>query len=126
MKARSRLQGFVDDPNMRTNKQTPNLGDLIQYLLIIEDISWEDLAPTFIPEALRRHVARCLSRQQSLQVTEDALENGFDSRTCTSVEELISAFDRCAPQAGMVSSFCIMFYKHVGRPRGRTLAQVEA
>jgi len=125
--ALDRLRRFIRHPAGRTRDKTPNLGDLIQYLLVTEDISWEDLAPSFIPEALRRHVGRGIARQKfqhqswlDYSGTED-----FNSSSCSTVEDIICAFNKFAPKAGMVSSFCVMFYRCVGRPQGFTLSQVQ-
>jgi hypothetical protein len=56
--AQTRLRAFIEDPGHRRRRSTPDLGHLIQYLLIADEITWQDLAPTFVPEALRRHIAR--------------------------------------------------------------------
>jgi len=69
--ALEKLQDFISDPAGRTRERAPSLGDLIQCLLVVGEVTWEDLAPSIIPEALRRHVLR----QQNKGRT-------FSSRTC--------------------------------------------
>lgn len=115
--ARKRLHGFIRDPAGRTRARVSSLGDLVQCLLIVEDISWEDLAPTIIPEALRRHVSRRAWEGHT-----------FDSQHTfgNTVEELIGAWDDFAPQSGMVLSFCALFLQMIGRPAGRSLDEVRA
>jgi len=111
--ASARLRDFMGHPANRTRQSKPSLGHLMQCLLIVEDISWHDLSPTLVPEALRRHVAR-----QRLE------GRVFDSRTCGTMEELIAAWDDFAPQAGTVLSFSAIFLQRVGRPDGLSLNDV--
>lgn len=113
--ALARLRGFISDPAMRTLEATPNLGTLVHSLLIVDEVTWEDLAPSLLPEALRRHAVRQRSRGWT-----------FNPRSCSgSTEQLISAWEAFAQQPGLVISFCAMFYKRVGRPQGCTLREVE-
>jgi hypothetical protein len=113
--AKKRLQDFILDPAARTRSRTPCLGSLVHCLLVVEDVTWEDLAMTLIPEAFRRHFVRqeCKGYQ-------------FDSRWCAeSADQLISLWDYFAPQAGMVITFFVMFYHRVGRPKDCTLEEVR-
>lgn len=113
--AKKRLQDFILDPASRTRARTPCLGSLIHCLLVVEDVTWEDLAFTLIPEAFRRHVIRQESKGYH-----------FDSRWCAaSADQLISLFDWFAPRAGMVVTFFVMFYHRVGRPKGDSLEEVQ-
>jgi hypothetical protein len=113
--ATRRLRLFIQDPANRTRKSTPRLGDLVHCLLISAEVSWQELAPSLIPEALRRHVVR----QESCGRT-------FDSKSCLgSVDYLIDSWDSFAPQAGVVVCFCALFCQCVGRPRDIPLEQVE-
>lgn len=113
--AKQRLQNFIQEPAARTRARTPCLGSLVHCLLVVEDVLWEDLAPTLIPEAFRRHVMR--------QETKGYF---FDSRWCPeSADQLVSLWDYFAPQAGMVITFFVMFYHLVGRPQGETIEDVE-
>lgn len=120
--AQTRLRAFIKDPGHRRRRSTPDLGHLIQYLLIAEEITWQDLAPTFVPEALRRHVARGVRARRF----SDQPKEPFASQTCRSVAEIIGAFDKFAPAACQVTYFCVLFYKDVGRPHGQSLSDVEA
>lgn len=105
--ADERVLRFIDDPAARTRDCTPSLGNLVHYLLILEDITWDDLAQSLIPEALRRHIIR-----------QERAGKKFSSSSCGgSTQRLIAAWDRFAPHAGMVISCAVMFYKHVGRPQ---------
>lgn len=114
--ATRRLRLFIQDPANRTRKNTPRLGDLVHCLLVSAEISWRDLAPSLIPEALRRHVVR--------QETRGLM---FDSKSCCgSVDRLIDSWDFFAPQAGAVVCFCALFCQCVGRSRGKLLEQVES
>jgi hypothetical protein len=114
--ARQRLMKFIQDPAYRTRARTPSLGDLVQCLLVVDDVAWEDLAPSLIPEALRRHAARqswwCEFRAEKLRGEP--------------VERLIAAWDEFAPLSGMVLCFCSLFLHLVGRPNGRSLNEVRA
>mmetsp|Transcript_45803 Transcript_45803/g.132623 ORF Transcript_45803/g.132623 Transcript_45803/m.132623 type:complete len:328 (+) Transcript_45803:667-1650(+) len=112
--ARARLRGFIVDPAMRTQECTPSLGRLVHYLLVAEEVTWEELAPVLLPEALRRHALRQRSRGWA-----------FDRHCCRdSKDKLINAWDAFAMPAGLVTCFCAMFYKQVGRPWGATLGDV--
>lgn len=110
------LWRFIRDPAMRTRKRTPSLGNLVQCLLIAEEVTWKDLAPSIIPEAFRRHVLRQEYKQMF-----------FSSQNCgASIEQLISAWDHFAPQASMVLSCSVLFYRCMVRPEGHSLDDVEA
>eukprot|EP00747_Dinoflagellata_sp_TGD_P162258 gnl/TRDRNA2_/TRDRNA2_179664_c0_seq1.p1 gnl/TRDRNA2_/TRDRNA2_179664_c0~~gnl/TRDRNA2_/TRDRNA2_179664_c0_seq1.p1 ORF type:complete len:557 (+),score=82.90 gnl/TRDRNA2_/TRDRNA2_179664_c0_seq1:60-1673(+) len=113
--ASRRLTNFIRSPAGRTREQAPCLGHLVHCLLVVDEITWADLAPTLVPEALRRHVLRSEQRGRC-----------FDSRACntSSMEELIWAWDCFAPQACMVLSSCIMFYHRIGKPHGQSLQDV--
>jgi hypothetical protein len=113
--AKHRLEEFIRTPAQRTRAKTPSLGNLIQCLLVSEDVTWQDLAPLLIPEALRRHASR------------KAWEGDeFDPTVCDGCsEKLIAAWDKFAPQVGMVSCFCAMFVQCIGRPKDVSLADVE-
>lgn len=115
--ALQRLRAFIQDPIARTSRdQTPSIGGLVQCLLITEELSWEDLAPTFIPEVMRRHAVR----QASAGVT-------LDLSCCRgAVDKLISEWDKFAPQAASVTCFSVIFYRCVGRPNGCLLKEVAA
>jgi hypothetical protein len=113
--ARHRLQDFIESPSSRTHKRSPNLGNLIHCLLLATDITWADLAPSLLPEALRRHAARQRSRGWR-----------FDPCSCgDSVQELVSAWDDFALQAGLVTCFCVMFCERIGTRHGCSLQDVE-
>jgi len=114
--ALKRLNLFIKDPSKRTQDQTPSLGSLAQCLLITEELTWEDLASSFIPETLRRHAARQACRGQTMDL----------DRCKGSVDELISEWDKFAPRAASVTCFTVLFYRRVGRPNGFALKQVEA
>lgn len=114
--ASERLGEFIRDPKARTRRRTPSLGDLIHCLLIVEEVGWEDLAPTFLPEALRRHVSR---QTHSGRV--------FDSLLCRrSADDLIAAWNDFAPGSLGVSSWILLFCQRVGRPLGHSLEEVQA
>jgi len=113
--ATQRLQEFIRTPAQRTRAKTPSLGNLIQLLLVSEGVTWQDLAPFLVPEALRRHVSR--KSWEGIK---------FDPTVCARCsEKLIAAWDKFAPQVGMVSCFCAMFVQCIGRPKGMSLADVE-
>uniref|UniRef100_A0A7S0AA38 Uncharacterized protein n=1 Tax=Pyrodinium bahamense TaxID=73915 RepID=A0A7S0AA38_9DINO len=116
LEALQRVRRFIEDPVGRTRRGTPNLGNLVHCLLVVEEVTWEDLAPSLVPEALRRHVMR----QECNCLT-------FRSNRCgRSAEQLVAAWDSFAPDVGKVVCFSVMFYQRVGRPSGWSLADVEA
>lgn len=112
--ARDRLQQFIADPANRTQEVTPSLGNLAHCLLIVEEVSWEELARCLLPEALRRHIARQRCRGFH-----------FHIHNCSgSTRKLIDEWDNFAPQAGLVTCFCLVFCQRVGRPQGCNLRDV--
>lgn len=114
--AADRLSKFIHDPTARTRERTPNLGDLLHCLLIVEGFAWKDLAPTLLPEALRRHAMRCSFQWGA----------AFDSATCgTDTEALIAAWDLFAPQSYLVIGFCALFCQRMGRPAATSLREVQ-
>jgi hypothetical protein len=111
-----RLQDFIAYPSARTREKTPDLGRLAHCLLVVDEVTWEDLAPALLPEALRRHAVRQRSRGRH-----------FDPQQCGSdLKDLLAAWDRFAAPVGLVISFCVMFCKLVGRPKGCTIADVKS
>jgi len=114
--ALQRLRSFIQDPAARTRDQTPSLGSLVQCLLVTEELSWEDLAPSFIPEALRRHAVRQVAWGETMDL----------SNCKGSVDKLISEWDRFAPRAACMTCFSVLFYHRVGRPNRCSLKEVAA
>jgi hypothetical protein len=113
--AMQRLQDFIEDPLARTPERTPDLGRLVHCLLIVEEIAWEDLTPTLLPEALRRHALRQRCRGRH-----------FDPKECgDSAEALVSAWDSFAMHVGLVIGFCVLFCRTIAKHGACTLTEVE-
>jgi hypothetical protein len=100
--ASAKIQAFIESPEERTRQKTPDLGNLIVYLSILDEFSWVDLAPTFVPEMLRRAVARFVSP--------------LEPTRCDSVADIISRFDELEPEHGLVTLFNKVFNDLVARP----------
>jgi len=115
--ATRRLRHFVSDPWARTCSITPDLGDLIQCLLISDAVSWDDLAPTLIPEAMRRQAARGLRGQRRF-------DSWAESAEILDINGLVAAWDVFAPQSCTVTFMCASFCKLVGRPQDLALEDV--
>lgn len=115
--ATRRLTQFMKSPKQRTRSVAPDLGDLIQCLLISNDVSWDDLAPTLIPEAMRRQVARSLREHRYFDPWSSPLD-------VADISELVKAWDVFAPQCCTVTFMCISFCKLVGRPQDMSLEDV--
>jgi len=96
------VQSFIADPEQRTRRKTPNLGDLVSYLSVIDEVSWPDLAPVFVPEMIRRAATR--------------FREPFDPRRCPTGESLIARFDELDPEHGLVILFNKVFNDEVARP----------
>jgi len=97
------VQSFIQNSASRTRRQTPNLGDLISYLCIIDEYAWEDLAPALVPELLRRAVGR--------------FREPLDPHRSGTVPALIARFDHLEPEHGLVVLFTKVFCEEVARPR---------
>lgn len=113
--AAGRLRQFIHNPSARTRAKTPDLGHLVQYLCIVDEIAWEDLAPTVVPESMRRQVAR----------------NSLDGRVFdpwtfwgSNLKSLISAWDSFAPKACVVTAFCATFCRVIARPLDLSIEEV--
>mmetsp|Transcript_3361 Transcript_3361/g.5806 ORF Transcript_3361/g.5806 Transcript_3361/m.5806 type:complete len:1580 (+) Transcript_3361:83-4822(+) len=96
------IKEFIEKPEKRTRRQTPDLGTLIAYLNILDEVSWDDLAPVFVPEMVRRAFAR---------FTEPLVPE-----RCATMEELITRFDALEPEHGLVILFNKIFNTLVARP----------
>lgn len=96
------IKEFIEKPEKRTRGQTPDLGTLIAYLNILDSVSWDDLAPVFVPEMVRRAFAR---------FSEPLLPE-----RCASTKELITRFDALEPEHGLVILFNKVFNTMVARP----------
>jgi len=101
-KALQEVKEFIESADKRTRNGTPNLGDLVSYLSIIDEFSWADLAPVFVPEMVRRAATR--------------FREPFDASHCGSVEALIDRFDALEPEHGLVILFNKVFNSEVARP----------
>lgn len=117
--ASQRLRAFVDNPAARTQRSTPSLGNLVHSLLVAEDFTWEQLAPTLLPEAMRRHACRERARGQAFDPWPQASHHG-------DAWPLVAAWDTFAPQFGLVTGFCVAFLQRVGRPQGLSLDEIAA
>jgi len=100
--ALAEVHEFLADPEKRTRRGTPNLGDLISYLSIIDEIGWEELAPVFVPEMVRRACTR--------------LCEPLDAAQCGTPDEIIERFDALDPDHGLVILFNKVFNMEVARP----------
>jgi hypothetical protein len=96
------VQTFIADPEKRTRRGTPNLGDLVSYLSIIDEVNWPDLAPVFVPEMVRRAATR--------------FREPFDALRCEGTDGLIARFDELEPEHGLVILFNKVFNAEVARP----------
>jgi len=105
------LHAFINDPEKRTRRKTPNLGDLMSYLSIVDEVSWEDLAPCFVPEMVRRASTR--------------FKEPFDAQRCKTTEDIIARFDELEPDHGLVILFNKVFNAEVARPNKSWNLQVE-
>ncbi|CAE7721268.1 unnamed protein product [Symbiodinium pilosum] len=116
MAASHRLRLFLHHPESRLRQATHSLGDLLHCLLIVDDLEWEELKTTIIPEALRRHVWR-----------QECKGFYFDSasldRTASGV---LAQWENFAPDACKVLCFIATYLCRVGRPQGASLQTVMA
>jgi hypothetical protein len=55
--AEQKLRDFIGDPKQRRRSATSDLGDMIQYLTITDQHSWDSLKEAYCVEALRRSTA---------------------------------------------------------------------
>lgn len=96
------VQGFIRNPDVRTRKGTPDLGILITYLSILDEVSWSDLCEVFVPEMVRRAFGRMKE-----PLAAERCENGHD---------VIARFDALEPEHGRVILFFNVFNSLVARP----------
>lgn len=101
--ARDQVEGFISRPEMRTRKGTSDLGLLIVYLSLVDDIQWSDMWHVFVPEMVRRAFAR--------------MPEAFQPDECDSLQELVERFDTLEPEHGRVIAFFLVFTSIVSKPQ---------
>jgi hypothetical protein len=100
--ALNHVKEFIRDPETRTRKGTPDLGLLITYLSILDEVSWSDLCSTFVPEMIRRAFGR--------------MKEPLHADRCQSNVDVIAKFDALEPEHGRVILFFKVFNSLVARP----------
>eukprot|EP00930_Biecheleria_cincta_P042635 TRINITY_DN29330_c0_g1_i1.p1 TRINITY_DN29330_c0_g1~~TRINITY_DN29330_c0_g1_i1.p1 ORF type:complete len:1490 (+),score=285.08 TRINITY_DN29330_c0_g1_i1:210-4472(+) len=100
--AQQHLHDFIRSPDARVRKHTSDLGLLITYLSIIDDIDWSDLYKVFVPEMLRRAFAR--------------MQEPFSVSGCKSDQQLVDSFDALEPEHGRVILCFKIFNDLITRP----------
>lgn len=101
--ARDQVEGFISRPEMRTRKGTSDLGLLIVYLSLVDDVQWSDMWHVFVPEMVRRAFAR--------------MSEAFQPDECDSLQELVERFDTLEPEHGRVIAFFLVFTSIVSKPQ---------
>ncbi|CAE6963899.1 unnamed protein product, partial [Symbiodinium sp. CCMP2456] len=101
--ARDQVEGFISRPEMRTRKGTSDLGLLIVYLSLVDDVQWSDMWHVFVPEMVRRAFAR--------------MPEAFQPDECDSLQELVERFDTLEPEHGRVIAFFLVFTSIVSKPQ---------
>jgi len=96
------VRGFVESPQKRTRKATSDLGLLMTYLSILDEVDWKDLCEVFVPEMVRRAFAR--------------MREPLRAENCESEMSVISRFDDLEPEHGRVILFFKIFNSLVARP----------
>eukprot|EP01125_Pyxidicula_operculata_P008248 TRINITY_DN2781_c0_g1_i5.p1 TRINITY_DN2781_c0_g1~~TRINITY_DN2781_c0_g1_i5.p1 ORF type:complete len:807 (+),score=132.72 TRINITY_DN2781_c0_g1_i5:32-2452(+) len=96
------IGNFITSTSHRNRKNTPDLGDMIQYLSITNKYTWKDLKEVYMIEAIRR----------------SALHLDIPNfNHLTSVDELIQYWEENA-HPGRVTRFCVMFLNIIAAPEG--------
>jgi hypothetical protein len=113
--ASARLARFVAEPAARMRAETSDLGDLIQYLCIVEEQQWAGaLADAFVVESVRR---------AALQMGAEA--HRLVHRLDGDVDKLLEFWAEHT-SGGKVTTFCVAFLELLARPAGATLEALKA
>jgi hypothetical protein len=112
--ASERLARFIDEPAARMRSETSDLGDLIQYLCIVEDQQWAGaLSEAFVIESVRR-----AALQMGVEAQRQVHRLGGD------IDSLLQ-FWADHTSGGKVTTFCVAFLDLLARPANTTLETLK-
>lgn len=107
--AETKLKSFISKYGSTDRKMYPNLGDLINCLLITDEYKWDDIKELYITEAYRRCTAR--------------LDQRFDVLKYNTNDELINAWND-TNKSSEVTLFTVMFINTL--MTGKTINDVKS
>lgn len=108
--ASKHLEDFITNSKLRVRRFTPDIGDLLQYLVIVEKYTWQDLCQAYIQEMFRRNAYQMGNIVPPLH-------------TFSNVEALIKFWNENT-SAGKVTMFNLLFLNVIARPKGVKLAEI--
>ncbi|KAH3746262.1 Ubiquitinconjugating enzyme subfamily protein [Pelomyxa schiedti] len=104
------LNNFITLPSSRCRKETPDLGDMIEYLAITDAVSWEALKEPYIQEAVRRNI------RHIEHIALHTISGGVGGLLDTWMK---------VTNSGRVTMFNVLFLRTVARPEGMTIDQIR-
>jgi len=105
-----KVKVFVQDPNERLKKVTPNVGEWLAYLTVIT-VTWEQVSQSYLQETFERNVMWYLKENSSL------------SNPNTPVETRLSETFRLTQVSRDLCAFQVLFLD-IAKPKTMTLEEV--
>ncbi len=103
-----RAVAFRDSPAARLKENTPNLGELLVMLTLVDGVCFQDVAFSFVREVWDRNVLWMLRSDHELQVI-------TGPHAVSDAERLTRTFHACRTSFRLVM-FQVLFLTEVGRP----------
>jgi len=108
------IKDFVQNPQARMKKNTPNVGEWLALLTVATDFVWQDAASAYLQENFERNVMWYLKDNPSLANTKDSTVNasrGTETFRRTEVSRNLLAFQ--------------VLFLDIARPQGLSLKDVQ-
>lgn len=124
-----KLKQFAENPNSRSRSATPDLGDLINYLTVVDDVSWDDLQTPYVLEMFRRNAFHIpvsdfnLTSMSSVQELNEKWMKVTNSGRVTMFNVLFLRLLR--PKGSTAKSVCEMYDKNWGRVPSQIMSQLK-
>lgn len=107
------IKRFIDNPDNRLKRNTPNVGEWLALLLVSTTHSWQDAANAYLNENFERNVMWYLREEPSLKNTQNRNPNRLqDTFRLTSVSRNLLAFQ--------------VLFLEIAKPKGATLQEIAA
>jgi len=113
------IRNFIDDPNSRTKKVVPNLGEFLPYLAVTDTFSWEDVREAYILECFDRNVKWTVEKFPHLKKIPQVTSPGIVSSRITKTFEAIRVSQR-------LLMFHVYFFRNIAKPENTTINKIKA
>ena len=113
-----KLEKFIEHDSARVKLITPDLGELLVYLSVASQVTWEKIAPSFLQEFFDRTVMWTLDYRHGNHGELAYLEN-----SAVSEYRLDTTLETTRVSCRLLM-FQVFFLRNVGKPEGSTLSSV--